>query len=115
MVNEIETMDEFVKMLRENPDYLFVIDFFATWCGPCKAVAPVYEAVSETFSEQKVVFCKMDVENDSLDEVIRAFNVQSMPTFVISRLDDTKTKLVELFRVSGGKMETLKNKITELL
>jgi thiol-disulfide isomerase/thioredoxin len=115
MVSEIESLEEFVELLKEHKDYLFVIDFFATWCGPCKTVAPIYDKLAESFEDQKVVFCKMDVENDSLEQVIGSFKVQSMPTFVLARLNETGNQLVELFKVSGGKMETLRNKILELL
>lgn len=115
MVNEIETLEEFVELLKEHQDYLFVIDFFATWCGPCKTVAPIYENLSQSLGEEKVYFCKMDVENDSLEQVIQSFKVQSMPTFIIAKLNESGNQLVELFRITGGKMETLRNKIIELL
>lgn len=115
MVDEIETLEEFIQLLKEHQEHLFVIDFFATWCGPCKTVAPIYDKLAETFSDQKVVFCKMDVENDSLEQVIASFKVQSMPTFVIAKLNESGNQLVELFKVSGGKMETLRNKILELI
>lgn len=113
MVSEIETLEEFVELLKEKSDYLFVIDFFATWCAPCKTVAPIYEEVARSLSDKKIFFCKMDVENDSLEQVIGSFKVQSMPTFVIAGLNEEKTQLVELFKVTGGKMETLRNKILE--
>jgi len=115
MVSEIETLEEFVELLKDKSDYLFVIDFFATWCGPCKTVAPIYEEVAKSLSNEKVFFCKMDVENESLEEIIGSFRVQSMPTFVIAKINEEKTQLIELFKVTGGKMETLRNKILELI
>jgi thioredoxin 1 len=115
MVYEIESLEEFVLLLKEKSDYLFVIDFFATWCGPCKVVAPVYENLAKSLSDKKVIFCKMDIENESLEQVVASFKIQSMPTFVIAKLNDECTQLVELFKIAGGKMETLKNKIEDQL
>jgi len=115
MVDEIESLEEFILLLKEKRDYLFVIDFFATWCGPCKVIAPVYENLAQSFSNEKIVFCKVDVENDSLDEVISSFKVQSMPTFIITKLNEEGTQLIEIFRITGGKMETLKNRIEDEL
>lgn len=56
-----------------------VIDFFATWCGPCKKVAPMYEQMSKLYPS--VVFLKVDV--DESNEIAEAYDVRAMPTFVV--------------------------------
>ena len=57
-----------------------VVDFNATWCGPCKMLAPVLEAVSEEF-EGKVSFYGVDV--DECPELAAKYGVQSIPCLVL--------------------------------
>ncbi|PWA90624.1 thioredoxin H-type 1 [Artemisia annua] len=57
---------------------LGVVDFTASWCGPCRVIAPVFEELAKKFSG--VVFLKVDV--DELKSVAEEFKVEAMPTFV---------------------------------
>ena len=56
-----------------------VVDFWATWCGPCKAIAPVVEEVAAEF-EGKAVVGKCNV--DECDDVPMNFNIRSIPTLL---------------------------------
>lgn len=57
----------------------FIIDFFATWCGPCRAIAPRFEQLASSHKD-KVTFYKVDV--DEHPDVARYMEVTAMPTFV---------------------------------
>jgi thioredoxin 1 len=58
-----------------------IIDFWAPWCGPCRAFAPTFEAVSEDFPD--VVFAKINTEAEP--ELGAAFNIRSIPTLMVFR------------------------------
>ena len=59
-------------------DTLVVIDFWASWCGPCKMLAPVYEKVAGDMTDVK--FCKVNVDEEP--ELAREFQISSIPTVV---------------------------------
>jgi thioredoxin 1 len=56
-----------------------IVDFFATWCGPCKRIAPFFQELSEKFPT--ITFLKCDV--DEAEEVSSFYGVQSLPTFLL--------------------------------
>lgn len=67
----------FEAALEENN--IMLIDFWAGWCGPCKAFAPVYERVSEAHPD--VTFAKVDTEAEQA--LAGAFDIRSIPTTVV--------------------------------
>ncbi|KAK7245925.1 hypothetical protein RIF29_40779 [Crotalaria pallida] len=80
---------------------LVVIDFSASWCGPCKFIEPAIHAMADKFTD--VEFIKIDV--DELSDVSREFGVQAMPTFVLLK------KGKEIDRVVGAKKDELEKKV----
>lgn len=67
-----------------------VVDFFATWCGPCKAIAPKIVEFSDTYKD--VYFCKVDV--DQLPAVAEKMEVSAMPTFKLFKNGEEISKVV---------------------
>lgn len=72
-------------------DALTVLDFNATWCGPCQMLHPVFEAAAKTFAG-KVRFVSVDI--DKMTETAAAFEVQAVPTVVIMRPDGKTERFV---------------------
>ena len=57
-----------------------IVDFYATWCGPCKMFGPVVEEVSK---ESDINFVKIDVDKDS--DIARRYGVMTIPTIILFR------------------------------
>ncbi|QMW41944.1 hypothetical protein G4B11_005268 [Aspergillus flavus] len=76
-VVKIESKKDFQEKVIESKD-LVVLDCFAEWCGPCKAIAPQLARLSEEYTGAK--FYKIDV--DDLSEVAGELGVRAMPTFL---------------------------------
>ena len=76
MVEQISSAAEFDAVLSGNKSVF--VDFFATWCGPCKMVGPVVEKISET--EADVKFVKVDV--DEVGELAQRYGIMSIPALM---------------------------------
>ncbi|KDN52836.1 thioredoxin [Tilletiaria anomala UBC 951] len=77
-VKPLESLKEFQDAIQG--DKVVVIDFWATWCGPCKMVSPIFEKLSEGAAADKVGFYKVDV--DEQEQIAQEVKVKVMPTFM---------------------------------
>ncbi|KAG5519244.1 hypothetical protein PMAC_002332 [Pneumocystis sp. 'macacae'] len=93
MVHTISSMNEFKT--KVSSDVLTVVDFFATWCGPCRAIAPKFEELSEKYP---TVYVDVDQHNDIATE----YCVTAMPTFMFFKKGN---KLCEVVGASSAKVE----------
>ncbi|XP_061342462.1 thioredoxin H2-like [Gastrolobium bilobum] len=74
----------------KETDKLMVIDFTASWCGPCKLMDPIIQEFAAKYTD--VEFVKIDV--DELMEVSQEFQVQAMPTFILIKRGKVADKVV---------------------
>lgn len=75
----INLKDEMLENEVMNSDKPVLIDFFATWCGPCRMVSPIVDEIAEEHDEFKI--CKVDVDKEP--ELAQKFGVVSIPTLVV--------------------------------
>lgn len=77
-VQVISSYDQFKQVT--GGDKVVVIDFWATWCGPCKMIGPIFEKISETPAGEKIGFYKVDVDEQS--QISSEVGIRAMPSFV---------------------------------
>jgi len=73
------TTDNFKEVVENND--MIIIDFWASWCAPCRSFAPTFEAASEQHAD--IVFAKVNTEEQQ--ELAAAFNIRSIPTLMVFR------------------------------
>ncbi len=75
MLKHVNNRDEFNELIKEGT---VLVDFFATWCGPCKMLSPVLEELSE---ESNVLIVKVDV--DEAGPLAAQYGIQAVPTLML--------------------------------
>lgn len=66
--------ENFNDLIKEKT----IVDFYATWCGPCKMLSPVFEELSK---ESDINFVKVDIDNH--EDLCREYKVMSVPTLIL--------------------------------
>lgn len=106
-VHHVESEQDFDEHLKNAGDKLVLIDFFATWCGPCKQIAPLLDTLADTH-KQRMKTLKIDVDENS-GLAMGRFKVKSMPTFVFLKNGET------VHIISGADPDALKKAVEELI
>lgn len=86
---ELKSKEQFHDII--SSDKLTVVDFFATWCGPCKMLSPVVSQV-ESEMNGEVNFVKVDI--DAYNELASQYRIQSVPTIVYIKNGEELTRTV---------------------
>lgn len=84
MVQQLKNKAELEEVFKSAGDKLVVIDFFATWCGPCKVIAPILDGIAAELKD-KLVVVKVDIDESEAEELVADHKIEVMPTFVFYR------------------------------
>ncbi|KAL6304801.1 thioredoxin-like protein [Sparassis latifolia] len=95
-ITHITSTSQLNTILSKSKDKLSVIDFHATWCGPCHVIAPVFEALSKQFTNVNFLKCDVDAARD----VASMYSIRAMPTFIFLK-GSTKVDQVQGANKSG--------------
>ena len=87
----IEITDANFQELVLNSDKPVLVDFWATWCGPCRAIAPVIEELHEEL-EGKAVVGKVNVDDNS--EIPQNYGIRNIPTLLVFKNGELVDKMV---------------------
>ncbi|KAI0193400.1 thioredoxin-like protein [Xylaria flabelliformis] len=102
-VHNIETKAAFDEAVKKYP--VVIVDAFATWCGPCKAIAPIVAKMSEEDRFKDFHFVKIDV--DHLPDLSQELGITAMPTFIAFKDGDVNG------RVTGAIPQEVMNLVTK--
>lgn len=72
------TAETLESLIQENK--IVLVDFFATWCGPCRMIAPLIEQVAEEY-DGKAVVAKVDIDEEQ--ELATQYGIESIPTVIL--------------------------------
>jgi thioredoxin len=100
-MKEVFTLEEFKRVLKSHR--VVILDVFATWCSPCKKVAPVFEELSLKFGG--TMFLKTNCADDQ--EIAHHYEIASVPTFVAFVNGEEEERL------SGGNPDKLRAFVTK--
>ncbi|KAJ4476732.1 thioredoxin [Lentinula aciculospora] len=100
VVKEIKSYEDFKQII--NGSKPVVIDFWATWCGPCRFISPVFEKLSEQEEYSGVDFYKVDVDEQA--DISQEVGIRAMPTFMAFKGGEKGKQLVG---ANSGELENV--------
>jgi thioredoxin 1 len=97
---EIKSDGQFNTILKDYPDKIIIIDFWAVWCGPCMFFAPIFKKLQEEFHKD-FIFVKVNV--DEIPTVAMKYQITGIPTTLFIKNNEIMNKIVGAMNYEGMK------------
>ncbi|MFX1596594.1 MAG: thioredoxin [Promethearchaeota archaeon] len=97
---ELNTAEDFNNLLKNFPDKIIIIDFWAVWCGPCIFFAPIYKRLQEEFQEE-FIFAKVNVDENRTPAM--KYGITGIPTTLFIKNGEVLNKVVGAMNYDGMK------------
>jgi len=102
-ITHLKSVSQLNDILSKSTQKLTVIDFHATWCGPCHAIAPTFEQLSKQYTNANFLKCDVDEAKD----VAALYKVAAMPTFIFLKGSN------QVAQVKGANKSLLQSTVKE--
>ena len=104
---EIHSSEEFNNLLKNYPDKIIIIDFWAVWCGPCMFFAPIFKKLQGEF-RRDFIFVKVNVDENNA--IATKYGITGIPTTLFIKNSDVLNQVVGAMNYEGMKkvLEKLK-------
>ena len=103
MIYHVESVKEFDELISQGE---CLVDFFATWCGPCKAMTPVMNLMEEKYGN-KFEFKKVDFDKNQ--DLVQQYNIEAVPTLVVLSPENKVITTIVGYRDADELSEILNN------
>ena len=97
---EIHNVENFNNILKQYPDKIIIIDFWAVWCGPCMFFAPIFKKLQEEY-QKDYIFVKVNVDENSA--IAMKYGITGIPTTLFIKNGEVINKIVGAMNYDGMK------------